>query len=715
MTLKSRLLLGIVLVCCLLITARIASAHAELIESDPPANAILDAAPTTLRLVFSEPPEVRLSSVQLLDPSGKAIPGLGTLQIDPANAKQLTLGLPTLPHGIYTVSWATVSQADGHDTSGTFSFAIGQEFAASFKPQSSLPDIAAPSLIAVLIKWISYLSLALVVGGFAFLALVYRPMLKEAALPDRYKQVLIGAWLVTLIAAIVSIPVYFSTAAITDLPGLLVSTRYGVILVARLVILASLGLLITQNPIEIHAWGGSIFVGVLALLTFSLGSHAAADDSAFWSIGADWLHLIATNVWIGGLVALVLALIALHRDQNAKGIARVVNRFSDVAAICVLILAITGIYRAVIEIQAPGNLLDTTYGQTLLLKLGFFAVLLALAAINLIVIKPRLVKSAAKSTLSLYGLILRTVGLEITFVTIVLLVTGYLSSLEPSRGAFGSDRQLYQATSDFRTILALAPGKPGYNNFDLYLRSGLGGAPPDIAEIRLSFSMVERDLGEKTVTASDLGDGHYSVSGAYVPVPGTWHLRVMVRRTGQDDTQVAYTIPMTADGIPPAPGPVLSIQTWVGLEIAFDGLLLAYGSRRLGGLDRWAGRGALAVAFLALVFGFNMSFTAFINDNSGSFQDVVAADADSVAKGKIIYANNCALCHGPAGLGDGPSAAGLNPPPANLQNHVNAHSSEVLFNWVTNGISGTAMPAFQDSLDERQRWDVINYIRTLAH
>ena len=93
----------------------------------------------------------------------------------------------------------------------------------------------------------------------------------------------------------------------------------------------------------------------------------------------------------------------------------------------------------------------------------------------------------------------------------------------------------------------------------------------------------------------------------------------------------------------------------------------------------------------------------------------VTYQALSVANGRELYARHCVSCHGAAGYGDGPAAEGLNPRPADLTGrHANAHTAGDLYWWLGNGIRGSAMPAFAASLDEEQRWDLINYVRVLA-
>src|SRR5262249_50552822 len=100
--------------------------------------------------------------------------------------------------------------------------------------------------------------------------------------------------------------------------------------------------------------------------------------------------------------------------------------------------------------------------------------------------------------------------------------------------------------------------------------------------------------------------------------------------------------------------------------------------------------------------------------SAGILVNPIPPDGSSLAQGKALYDANCAACHGPTGRGNGPLAVTLNPRPADFVLHVNLHSDEGVFNWISKGIPGTAMPAFEDRLSEEQRWHVLNYIQTLV-
>ena len=87
----------------------------------------------------------------------------------------------------------------------------------------------------------------------------------------------------------------------------------------------------------------------------------------------------------------------------------------------------------------------------------------------------------------------------------------------------------------------------------------------------------------------------------------------------------------------------------------------------------------------------------------------------SVASGAALFRTHCATCHGAGGRGDGPGGAGLPRPPADLTApHTAQHTAGDMFWWLTHGIPAGGMPAFDTVLSEEERWDLINFIRTLA-
>lgn len=89
--------------------------------------------------------------------------------------------------------------------------------------------------------------------------------------------------------------------------------------------------------------------------------------------------------------------------------------------------------------------------------------------------------------------------------------------------------------------------------------------------------------------------------------------------------------------------------------------------------------------------------------------------ADVAAYGASAYANTCAVCHGPKGLGDGPAGMSLNPKPRNFREGKwkQGGGSISLFDTMTKGIPGTSMAAF-GHLPVKDRWAIVQFIRSIT-
>jgi len=93
----------------------------------------------------------------------------------------------------------------------------------------------------------------------------------------------------------------------------------------------------------------------------------------------------------------------------------------------------------------------------------------------------------------------------------------------------------------------------------------------------------------------------------------------------------------------------------------------------------------------------------------------LAGDPDAIRRGKGLFLENCAPCHGAAADGRGPGAVGLRPPPADLSGPdvVPRHPDGWLFWRIANGKRGTAMPPFAFALTEAERWSIVSWLRSL--
>jgi mono/diheme cytochrome c family protein len=95
------------------------------------------------------------------------------------------------------------------------------------------------------------------------------------------------------------------------------------------------------------------------------------------------------------------------------------------------------------------------------------------------------------------------------------------------------------------------------------------------------------------------------------------------------------------------------------------------------------------------------------------FSNPVPADLASETRGKELFQIVCISCHGKQGKGDGLVSTHLQNKPANLTSlPVQFLSDAAIFMTISNGVKGK-MPALNENLTVRERWDVVNYIRRL--
>jgi mono/diheme cytochrome c family protein len=133
----------------------------------------------------------------------------------------------------------------------------------------------------------------------------------------------------------------------------------------------------------------------------------------------------------------------------------------------------------------------------------------------------------------------------------------------------------------------------------------------------------------------------------------------------------------------------------------------------------WAGkRLALFVMAIAALF-FAGWATAHDKDwpvpaDAAKVKNPVAPTSDNLAAAKAIYMDKCANCHGEKGGGDGPEADMYTPSPSKFNDaHMMSEMTDGEIFWkMTEGRK--PMPSFKKQLTDEQRWQLVNYVRTLT-
>ncbi|WP_031185092.1 copper resistance protein CopC [Streptomyces sp. NRRL F-5635] len=378
------MLLGTVLLLFLLGTAAPASAHAALDGTDPGDGAVFERAPAHVTLTFSESVGLRDDSFRVLDPGGHRVrTGEAGRADGRADTARVAL-LGGLGEGTYTVAWRVVS-ADSHPVSGAFTFSVGAPSRSAAPVDPGPTEDPLTATLHKTARYLSYLAVALLVGTAAFVALCRPPD------PAPLRRPLVAAWW-TLLAATVALLVLRApyeagtgpSAALDPAAlGDTLTTRPGALLLTRLGLLVPVGAYLARTARARRgstrpAAGVGVVLAVALALTWAAAEHAAAGPQVPVAMASSVLHLLATAVWLGGLVAL---LTTLRASRSAPGAATVV-RFSRTAFAAVTVLVVTGVYQSWRGLGSWQALTATTYGRLLLAKVVLVAVLLGAAAVS---------------------------------------------------------------------------------------------------------------------------------------------------------------------------------------------------------------------------------------------------------------------------------------------------------------------------------------------
>ncbi|SJN10461.1 Copper resistance protein CopC [Leucobacter sp. 7(1)] len=549
------LLLGVLLT---LAGAQVASAHAELLSTTPENGAVLDQAPAEAVLTFNEP-------VQLIDGSIRLFPGDDDPLILDAHVSNTSIiaALPVdVPDGAYALSYRVVS-ADGHPISGAITFTIGdtpEEGAATPVVETATPPDTqfAVSVLTAL----QYLTLLI----FAGLMLFERVVLRSTMPPDRRsRNILRLIGVAAAIASLLLIPASALNVTGESLPAVVNPSAWwtGVfwapVAAAIIVCVGLTGAAVLWTRQQKHR-GTRLLAALLPLLVLAapvLVGHTQLMEPRALIIAADLGHLLAGSFWTGGVLGLLLFLAATRVTNTPEAgtapalAVKVVQRFSRVAVWSVVILAVSGTVMGVMIVGSFDALITTSYGLTLLLKIGIVIPVIVIAFYNRTRLLPRI---ASRPTARMQWQILtRTLSYEAALLIAVLLLTGFLTNLSPTHEHHGASGASAVATAQTVTIDAAAQGlalqgelEPaliGENEITFTLE--YDGEPVGPDEVTIRTTQPEHDLGPfQSVAELDPETGEYSAH-LDMPVAGEWEIQVLARVSTFAEPIV--TIPITVN------------------------------------------------------------------------------------------------------------------------------------------------------------------------
>ncbi|MGH2703459.1 MAG: copper resistance D family protein, partial [Actinomycetota bacterium] len=316
-----------------------------------------------------------------------------------------------------------------------------------------------------LVRFAAFAANALIFGSIPLLMLVLRPAFKSLEaeswragrtnLAVRLEGLIRASLVASAVATVLALLLQTSLVSLLDEGDLgldaletVLETSFGIWNLIRLPVLSALSVLLFKRVQEVclsgmaasekkpsAAWWGLWGLLSLTLLaTWSLSGHAAVSSPVWAAVMNDVIHLAAGSTWFAGIVVLAVTLPDVwqnkERPDRLRILSEVVSRFSRVALISIIVLAITGTLNSFFNLESPRDLIDSGYGITLTIKIGLFLCIVALGAINHFYIRRRLQKAATGiSSSDPYTLFRKTIATELVLGLLLMGSTGLLVGL----------------------------------------------------------------------------------------------------------------------------------------------------------------------------------------------------------------------------------------------------------------------------------------------
>jgi copper transport protein len=573
-----------------------ALAHAQLLGTSPDSGATLAAQPGHVVFKFGENVGGTLGAVRVYDAAGSEVDD-GDVTHPAGDGHWLGVGLkPGLPEGTYTATYRVIS-ADTHIVYGGLVFNIGHPSAASKVTVAGLIKRNESGHVTKIafgaVRALDYLSIALLLGGLAFLAIAWLPALRALARPApawqaasrafarRIERLLLAAVLLGFVVSVLGILLQGASASgtslWTSLKGVVLSdtleTRFGTVWALRAIDWLLLGVLLlaakalgrglaaTLRPDSAEAhltpapprWIlASLALGAAYIaITPALAGHASIESPKWLFFPSDVLHVLAASLWVGGIACLLLALPAATRElagaERGRLLLATLARFSPLALGAVVVIAITGVVQALIDVRTVHGLFHTTYGALVIVKVGLLLVLISLGWVNRERVIPALRRLVdAAQTPGVTGVLARrTMRGELALMLCVFGVTAALISYTPPIDADAGPFSVNTSLGAAELEMTLEPAEVGLNTAHIYLIDARTGTQfTHTKELTVTARLPSKGIGPLPLKAIPAGPGHYILNSAVLSPAGTWQIEVTDRVSEFEEHSRTIEVPI---------------------------------------------------------------------------------------------------------------------------------------------------------------------------
>jgi copper transport protein len=531
-----------------------ASAHAQLLGTQPVSGTTLRAEPREVIFEFNQAVGGTLGAVRVYNASGKEV-DRGNVSHPDQNEHWMGVGLPPrLPDGTYTATYRVIS-ADTHIVYGGLVFNLGhasrtsQSVAGLINRNKSGP---ATNIAFGVVRALDYVSIALLIGTLSFLAIAVVPTVRAE---QRFRDAFAGAFarrtrqlLLTAIALgvlVSALGILLQGAEASGLPvfsavkwnviSAVLRSRFGWVWGARAIVWLLIGAALHYRRHRL----AQLLVGLGALylvMTPALAGHASIQSPVFVFFPIDVIHVFAASVWVGGIACIVFALPAATRAvepaKRTSMLLATLARFSPLALGAVVAIAVTGTVQAYIDVRTVHALFHSTYGTIVLFKTGLLGMLIGLGAVNRERIIPSLQRLLADgATPGETGVLLRrTTRGELAAMVSVFALTAALVAYAPPIDAASGPFALNTRLGPAELELYLAPARVGLNEIHLYLINARTGTQfTATKQLTVTAELASKGIGPLPLKAYASGPGHYTIPAAVLSPGGTWTIELVDR------------------------------------------------------------------------------------------------------------------------------------------------------------------------------------------
>lgn len=633
---RRRVLVAVLFAVCLaLLFPGKSLAHAVLLRSDPAKDAVLPVAPDQVRMWFTEDLNPALSTAVVVNEANARV-DLGDARVSIDDATEMDVSLkPNLPPTVYTVVYRTDSTVDGHVLTGSFLFTVA-------RPDGTVPtlnpnahpgvnvlggsslngqytgQLDGPTFFNLVMVTLVELGVVFWVGASLWQLFVLQTATEEHAelgeanqqVQQRFARRLALPTLLMLLLANVGVLIgqavnvtggnFAAAFAPRLLDELVTGGSFGIFWLVRVIIIVlALRLAVyqwqfKQRPQVVNtllAWA-NLILGLALFVAITMSSHAAAvrGGARIYALLADWLHLVAAALWVGGMFYIAMSYLPIISKrpiaEQARSLVTVLPYYSPLAAAGIVIMAVTGPFSATVQLTSWEQLLSTAYGRALVVKVLLVGGLLLTSAIHVFLLQPRLKKEYQKFTYAtarleamqrvsavvsvpsdheepeprisskrltqevklregrlagrtrrltqilrwepiLGAAVLICVGLMNVFAGTLSPVT---AAQQPSTTGTSTPFHTTARTSDgkYTVSLTVNPNTAGPNVFTVSVAATATGTPVTNVGVSLSTTILDMDMGTDTVNLQPDGKGHFSATGDLI-MGGHWQIRIQIR------------------------------------------------------------------------------------------------------------------------------------------------------------------------------------------